>query len=201
MLNYIWSFMILVSIIFATINGRLGTLATEALGASKDAVSMIISLCGAMCFWSGMLKIAEQGGLTRILAKILKPLTRLLFPTIASNSDAAGAIVSNMSANMLGMGNAATPFGIKAMQELDILNNHCVYASDAMCMFVVINTASIQLIPTTMIALLSGAGASNPFDIILPTLISSFASLIFGTLLCSALSHTSKTPPLKRGVK
>ena len=201
MLNYIWSFMILVSIIFALVNGRLDVLATQALDASKDAVSMIISLSGAMCFWSGMLKIAEQGGLTHILAKILKPLTRLLFKEVPSNSNAAGAIVSNMSANMLGMGNAATPFGIKAMQELDILNKHCVYASDAMCMFVVINTASIQLIPTTMIALLSGAGANNPFDIILPTLISSFTSLIFGALLCSALSHTSKPPPLKRGVK
>ncbi len=197
MLNYIWAFMIIISIIAATFGGKLDTLATEALTASKDAIATVISLTGAMCFWSGILKIAENCGITKALSRFLKPVIRFLFPSVPPHSDAAGAIVSNMSANMLGMGNAATPFGIKAMHELDALNNHSQTASNAMCMFVVVNTASIQLIPTTMISILSGAGAQNPFDIMLPTLIVSFASLVAGTLMCAALSRTN-APPRKR---
>ena len=191
MLNYIWAFMILFSIIFGLINGRLDIVATQALVAAKDAVNTVISLVGVMCFWSGMLKIAEQGGIIRALSRLLSPIIRALFPTLVPNGKAADAIISNMSANMLGMGNAATPFGIKAMQELDELNNHSMYASNAMCMFVVINTASIQLIPTTMIGVLSSAGATNPFDIIFPTIICSFIALIFGVLMCSALAKTT----------
>lgn len=191
MLNYIWAFMIIISIIAAAFGGRLDTLAAEALTASKDAITTVISLTGAMCFWSGILKIAENSGVTNALSRLLKPIIRFLFPTISPHSDAAGAIVSNMSANMLGMGNAATPFGIKAMHELDALNNHSKTASSAMCMFVVVNTASIQLIPTTMISILSGAGAQNPFDIMVPTLIVSFISLIAGTLMCASLSNAS----------
>lgn len=190
MLNYIWAFMIIISIIFGAVNGRLDVVATEALAASKEAVMTVLALTGAMCFWSGLLKIAEEGGLVNALRKLLRPVIRLLFPGIRPDSDAAGAIISNMSANLLGMGNAATPFGIKAMHELDALGGHSGVASNAMCMFVVINTASIQLIPTTMIAILSGAGAQNPFDIIVPTLITSFIALVLGALMCAALSRT-----------
>lgn len=188
MLNYIWAFMIIISIVTAAFNGRLDAVAIQAMEASKTAVMSVLSLTGAMCLWSGLLKIAELGGLTRALSKLLRPVVRLLFPSIDPNSKAAAAIVSNISANMLGMGNAATPFGIKAMQELSALNRGSVAASDAMCMFVVINTASVQLIPTTMLAILGGAGAQNPFDIIIPTLISSFLTLIFGTFTCFVLS-------------
>lgn len=191
MLNYIWSFMMITAVIFGALSGRLDLLASEALAAAKDAIMTTLSLTGAMCMWSGLLKIAEEGGIINALKRLLRPVLRLLFPKINPNSDAAGAIISNMSANLLGMGNAATPFGIKAMRELDRLNPHSGVASDAMCMFVVVNTASIQLIPTTMIAILSGAGAKNPFDIIIPTLISSFFALILGALMCSALSHKS----------
>ncbi len=186
MLNFIWSFMILFSIIFAAANGQIDAVALRSLDAAKDAVTMVISLTGAMCFWSGILKIAENGGLLHSLSKLLRPIIRLLFPDINPNSDAAGAIISNMSANLLGMGNAATPLGIKAMQELDNINHHSSVASNAMCRLVVINTASMQLIPTTMIAILSGAGGQNPFDIILPTLLCSFPALVFGILLCRA---------------
>lgn len=192
MLNYIWAFMMIIAIVFGAINGRLDLIATEALAAAKDAVMTTLALTGAMCFWSGLLKIAEAGGVIAALRRLLHPIIRLLFPGIKPDSDAAGAIVSNMSANLLGMGNAATPFGIKAMQELDRLGGHSGVASNAMCMFVVVNTASIQLIPTTMIAILSGAGAQNPFDIILPTLIASFATLTLGTLMCAALSRTGR---------
>lgn len=192
MLNYIWAFMMIIAIVFGAINGRLDLIATEALAAAKDAVMTVLALTGAMCFWSGLLKIAEEGGVINALRRLLRPVLRLLFPSIKPDSDAAGAIISNMSANLLGMGNAATPFGIKAMHELDRLSGHSGVASNAMCMFVVVNTASIQLIPTTMIAILSGAGAQNPFDIIVPTLITSFAALILGALMCAALSRTGK---------
>lgn len=192
MLNYIWAFMMIIAIVFGAINGRLDLIATEALAAAKDAVMTTLALTGAMCFWSGLLKIAEAGGVIAALRRLLRPVIRLLFPGIKPDSDAAGAIVSNMSANLLGMGNAATPFGIKAMQELDRLGGHSGVASNAMCMFVVVNTASIQLIPTTMIAILSGAGTQNPFDIILPTLIASFAALTLGALMCAALSRTGR---------
>lgn len=182
----------IIAIVFGAINGRLDLIATQALEAAKDAVMTVLALTGAMCFWSGLLKIAEEGGVINALRRLLRPVLRLLFPSIKPDSDAAGAIISNMSANLLGMGNAATPFGIKAMHELDRLSGHSGVASNAMCMFVVVNTASIQLIPTTMIAILSGAGAQNPFDIIVPTLITSFAALILGALMCAALSRTGK---------
>ena len=192
MLNYIWAFMMIIAIVFGAINGRLDLIATQALAAAKDAIMTVLALTGAMCVWSGLLKIAEEGGVINALRRLLRPVIRLLFPSIKPDSDAAGAIISNMSANLLGMGNAATPFGIKAMHELDRLSGHSGIASNAMCMFVVVNAASIQLIPTTMIAILSGAGAQNPFDIIVPTLITSFAALILGALMCAALSRTER---------
>lgn len=190
MLNYIWSFMIIISVICAAIAGNLDSLATEALSGAKNAITVIISLTGAMCFWSGILNVAEKSGLTESLSKLLHPIIRLLFPSVSPKSAAANAIVSNMSANMLGMGNAATPFGLKAISELSHLNGDINIASDAMCMFVVINTASIQLIPSTMISILSANGSKTPFEIMLPTLIVSFISLLAGTLMCLSLSKS-----------
>lgn len=184
--------MLVSSILFSFFSSSGPSVGSEMLLGAKDAVFNVLSLAGAMCFWNGMISIARESGLLKIVAHILKPLTHILFPSVEQGSKAEEAIVSNMSANMLGMGNAATPFGINAMHELDLINHASPYASDAMCMFVVINTASIQLLPTTMLAILSGGGAKEPFCIIIPTLVSSFISFFAAVVWCRILSHTKR---------
>lgn len=152
MLNYIWAFMMIIAIVFGAVNRAARPDCDSGARGGKGRGYDGACTHRRDVLWSGLLKIAEEGGVINALRRLLRPVLRLLFPGIKPDSDAAGAIISNMSANLLGMGNAATPFGIKAMHELDRLSGHSGVASNAMCMFVVVNTASIQLIPTTMIA-------------------------------------------------
>ena len=192
MLNYIWAGLILISYIFAIINGRVELVTQAALSGAGDAVKMIFSLLGIMCFWTGLLQIAKKSKLTDKFAKLITPLTRLLFPELKEGSNAINAIVMNMMANILGLSNAATPLGLKAMEELDKENGGDSVASNAMCMFVVINTAALDLIPTTVIALRSAAGSQNPFEIIVPAWISSVISIICGVCAAKIFSKTQK---------
>lgn len=180
MLNYIWSGMIIISFITAVFTNRINDVTNAALEGAGSAVETCIGLLGAMCLWTGLSKVAEDSGLTRIFAKLLRPVTKILFPKLKCGSAALEAIVLNMVANLLGMGNAATPLGIKAMKELSALNTDKGTASDEMCMFVVINTASIQLIPATVIALRQGAGSLNPAEIIAPVWICSICAVTVG---------------------
>jgi len=186
MINYIWAFLILVSIVVCAFTGRIDQVANAAIKSSNEAITMVLTLCGAMCLWSGLMKIAEEGNLVKVLSKLLYPVTKRLFREIPQKSQAMGYIVMNIVANILGMGNAATPLGIKAMEELDKLNGKSARASCAMCTFVVLNTASIQLIPANMIALRMQAGSSNPSEIIVPVWIISFITLI-SVLLCAKI--------------
>ncbi len=183
MMNYIWAGMILLAYIFALFTGRIEAVTQGALDGAKNAVEMVLSLLGMMCFWTGLLEIAKRSGLTEKLSALLRPLTRILFPQLDRKSPALSAIVMNMIANILGLSNAATPLGLKAMTELDRLNGGSKTASDAMCMFVVINTASINLIPTTIITLRSAAGSADPFGIIVPVWICSILSITVGVLM------------------
>lgn len=175
-MNYIWCGMILVSLIIAFINGTVDETVNAAFEGAKESVFTVLSLAGVMCFWTGMMKIAEKTGLSQKLEKLLSPVIRFLFPN--AGSEAKKHIAMNISANFLGMGNAATPMGIKAMQALDKENLNPLYASDDMCMLVVLNTASIQLIPTTIIALRVAASSQDPFSIILPIWISSLTAVV-----------------------
>ena len=177
MINYIWGAIMLISLVTAFFTGRVEAAATAAMQGAADAVTMSVSLLGVMCLWTGIMKIAQDSGLTGLFAKGMKPLTKFLFPNISQNSEAMDAIVMNMTANLFGMANAATPLGLKAMKELNRLNRGNG-ASDEMCLFAVINTASLQLIPSTVIALRQGS--QNPFEIILPVWIVSIITLTAG---------------------
>ena len=158
----------------------------------EKAFSLFLTLAPLMCFWSGIMEIADKSTMTKIIPRLLSPLTRFLFGKRVCNSPAIGKITMNMSSNILGMGNAATPLGISAMKELDKLNPNPTVASDAMCMFIVINTASIQLIPSTVIALRGQMGSASPTDILLPTLITTLFAFLAGTLSAKICGYRGK---------
>ncbi len=174
-MNYIWCAMIIFSLIVAALNGSLDATINAAFDGAKSSVEVVLSFAGVMCFWTGMLKIAEKSGISEKIEKLLNPVIKRLFPS-ASN-DAKKYISMNMTANILGMGNAATPMGIKAMAELDKSNKNPLRASDDMCMLVVLNTTSFQLIPTTIIALRTAAGSAEPMSVIAPIWITSICSI------------------------
>lgn len=178
MLNKIWGGMMVVAILSAVATGKIGELGSSVLTGAQDAVTMTISLAGIMCFWTGIMKIAENTGVTSFIAKLLSPVIQFLFPGIC-DKEAKNAIVMNMTANMLGMSNAATPLGLKAMEKLNKYSDS-KNATDHMCMFAVINTASIQLIPSTLIALRQGAGARYPAEIIPAVWICSVCAITVG---------------------
>lgn len=170
-MNYIFYFLIVISIIAGAINGRLQEVVNSILSGAELSVKVAFSLIGIMAFWLGMMKIAEKSGLIAIIARIIKPVTKKLFKEIPEDSPAVGDIAMNFSANALGLANAATPIGIKAMKELQKINVDKKSASNAMCMLLAMNTAGFQLIPATVIAVLIGIGYKNPTEIIAPTLL------------------------------
>ena len=163
MLNYIWFGLIFISVVVGTITGRIDLVTEAAISMSKTAVEIAIGLIGIMALWLGIMKIAEESGLIKIIAKVIKPITIRLFPDVPVDHPAMGSIVLNMAANMLGLGNAATPLGLKAMKELQGLNEQKDTATDAMCTFLAINTSSVQIIlPATVVGLM-GASSSEIF--------------------------------------
>lgn len=192
MLNLIWSGLFAVSIIVSFFTGNFEQCALAAVEGAGEGITLCITLCGAMCFWSGIMEIASKSGAVDALAKFLKPITKLLFPKLRQDSKAMRAIVTNMTANILGMSNAATPLGIRAMELLQKENTDKKRASSEMCMFVIINTASIQLIPTTLIALRSSCGSSCPTEIIVPIWITSTITLVVGVILAKVFEKVTK---------
>jgi len=184
MLNYIWFGMMAISVVAGIITGRIDAVTEAAISMSKVAVEISIGLIGIMALWLGIMKIAEASGLIRIIARGLRPITIRLFPDVPADHPAIGSIVLNMSANMLGLGNAATPLGLKAMEELQELNPKKDTATNAMVMFLAINTSSVQLIiPATVVALM-GATASQIFiTTILATLCSTITAIFMVRLL------------------
>lgn len=182
-MNYIFYFLIVISIIAGAINGKLPDVVNSILAGAELSVKVAFSLIGIMAFWLGMMKIAEKCGLINIIAKIIKPITKRLFNEIPENSPAIGDIAMSFSANAFGLTNAATPIGIKAMEELQNQNKDKSSASNAMCMFLAMNTAGFQLIPATVIAILIGIGYKNPTEIIAPTLLVTSIAFISAILL------------------
>jgi spore maturation protein SpmA len=166
-LNYIWLGLIVAAALMGGATGHLKELTDGAFGAAKSAVMDIaLPLVGFMALWLGIMRIAEKSGLLQVLARALRPLLRLLFPEIPADDPAMGAMVMNIAANMLGLGNAATPLGLRAMQRLERLNPHPGTATNAMCTFLAINTSSVQLIPATAVGILAAAKSTNPTAII-----------------------------------
>ena len=176
MINYIWAGMIVLSLLSGLLSGNIETITKGAIDGCAEGVSLCVSLLGIMCFWTGISKIAEKSGLIEGFARLIRPITKFLFPRLKEGSEALSAIVMNMVANFFGMGNAATPLGIKAMKELDKINGS-KEASNEMCTFAVINTASIQLIPSTIISLRQTFGSEDPGAIIVPVWIASIVAV------------------------
>lgn len=183
MLNVIWLGLIVISIVVAAVTGRMEAINAAAFEGAKTGVTVCLGLLSVLAFWMGMMRIAEKSGLLELLAGALSPIIQVLFPDVPKGHPAMGYILSNMSANLLGLGNAATPMGLKAMEELQKLNPDKQNASAAMCTLLAINTASITIIPTTMIAIRMQYGSVNPVEIVGTTLLSSFAATIVALLI------------------
>lgn len=186
------------SILFGLLNGNMDKVNLAAINGCKDAVTLVLTLIGSISLWSGLMEIAEKSGLTNIIAKMLSPLICRIFKGVKKGSKALKLITMNITANMLGLGNAATPLGLSAMEELNkaLPDKFKGVASDDMVNFVVINTCSVQLIPTTVAVLRAKYGANKPLDIILPVLIVSIVSLIIGLITSKFLSRFFKIKPL-----
>ena len=182
-MNYIFYFLIVFSIIFAMYSGKLEDVVNSILTGADLSVKVAFSLIGVMAFWLGIMRIAEQSGIVDFITKLLKPIAKFLFNEVPPDNKAIGDIAMNFSANALGLSNAATPIGLKAMEELQQLNKDKQSASNAMCMFLAMNTAGFQIIPATVIAILVGIGYKNPTEIILPTLIVTGTAFIFAIII------------------
>lgn len=188
-MNYIWAALILISVFCAMVTGRMPQLSAAVLSGATGAVELVIAMAGMMCAWTGLMKIADAGGITGLLSKLLNPLMRLLFPSLKKGSPAVRAICMNITANLLGLGNAATPMGIAAMKELAKLNPSQT-ADNAMVMFVVINASSIQLIPTFMGTLRAKYGSPAPFDILPAVWLASVVALLAGIAAAKVMEGT-----------
>ena len=189
MINYIWFVMIFLGLIVGIFTGNGEGISNAIIGSIDSTVSFIIGLVGLMCFWCGVMKVAEKSGFTEKLAKLMKPILKLIFKESAKDEKALGAIVMNITANLMGLGNAATPFGIKAMEEMDRLNNEKGRASNDMALFLVLNAACIQLVPSTVLSIRAAAGSTNPGVIILPAIISTGTAAIVGVICCKILQR------------
>ncbi len=192
MMNYIWSGILIISVICSIITNKVSDVSNSVLSGASDAISLVISLTGMMALWTGIMKVAESSGITYIISKIFSPIIKFLFPDLHENRKASDAVCMNITANLLGLGNAATPFGIKAMNEMQKLNKNKPVATRSMIMFVVINTASLQLIPTLLCTIRQKYGSQNPMDILPCLWISSLIALIAGITLTKILEKTEK---------
>ncbi len=179
-INKAFGFLIITSIIAAVLTGKISTITADSMSAAAAGVTRVFSLIGILTLWLGVAKIAERSGLLGLFTRLLQPFLSLLFPSIPKGHPAMGSILMNFSANLFGFGSAATPFGLKAMKELQSLNRS-ERASEAMCTFLAINTSSLTLIPSTIIALRVNAHSANPAEIvgpmILATLVSTFVAV------------------------
>ncbi|WP_131782749.1 nucleoside recognition domain-containing protein [Legionella gresilensis] len=189
MLNIIWLSMILLSVVVGIIQGRLDQVVQAVTDSAKLGFEIALGLAGIMAFWLGIMEIAAESGLVNKFARLLKPIMRPLFPDVPAEHPAMGAMILNIAANMLGLANAATPFGLRAMKELQRLNSHVDEASNAMCTFLAINTSSVQLIPATAIAFLAANGSLHPSSVIISSLLATTCSTIVAIVAVKRLAR------------
>ena len=176
------------SVVCAALLGNTQELSKAVTDSGAQAVALLIKLAGMLCLWSGVMKIAQESGFTRLIAKVFSPLLRRLFPRLDPDSEVFGSISMNISANLLGLGNTATPFGLKAMRGLHSMSGSTDRATDEMIVFVVMNTASLQLLPTMLGALRQSYGSKEPFEILVPVWISSACALATALTITCALN-------------
>ncbi|HZH58434.1 MAG TPA: nucleoside recognition domain-containing protein [Metabacillus sp.] len=183
MVNIIWVMLTVIGIVFAMFNGTMDEVNEAIFKGGKEAVTIAIGFISVLVFWLGLMKVAEQAGLLEKLGNLFKPIVTRLFPEVPPEHPAMGYMLSNMMANLFGLGNAATPLGIKAMEQLKVLNGGSDRASRSMITFLAINTSSLTLIPTTVIAIMMTYGSSSPTSIVGPTLIATFLSTLGAILI------------------
>ena len=197
MLNYIWAFMILIGITVGAFNGNMGKVSTETLNSAKEAVTLCITMLGVMSLWTGLMNVARGCGLMDKLTHLMKPVIRFLFPSIPENHKANEYIAANMVANILGLGWAATPVGIKAIQEMRELDRKRCGNYDSsrptvdMCTFLIVNMSSLQLIPVNIIAYRSQYGSANPAAILAPAIIATTCSTIAGVVYAKVAAYVA----------
>jgi len=192
-MNVIWTALLALSVCFALGDGPQGAarLTQGVLDGAENAVAFAFGLVGALSFWSGMLKVAEASGITQAVAKLLSPLVRWLFPSIPPGHPASSSVLMAITVNMIGLGNAATPLGLKAMEDLAKLNGRKNEASDAMCTFLAVSTSGVTLIPSTVIAVRAAAGSHAPAAVV--------ATTLFATLLATAVAIAADRAMIRRG--
>ena len=227
MLNHIWFAMIILAILIAAgsdiynelvapqptgISGqkaetrnlneetKLGRVTSAALEGAGAAVEIAIGLIGIMALWLGVMKVAQEAGIINIIAKLVRPITRWLFPKIPEDHPAIGAMIMNIAANMMGLSNAATPLGLKAMEELDTLNPNKGEATDDMCTFLVINTSAITLLPATAIAIRASLGSANPQMIIIPSILAASCATIVGVTTVKLIQAFNRKKDVKHTI-
>ncbi|TCZ81255.1 nucleoside recognition protein [Paenibacillus albiflavus] len=196
MVNFIWLFFIAVGFIFAGIQGKIDVATQAMFKGAESAVTVCFGLISILVFWLGIMRIAEDAGILRKLGALIRPVIRFLFPSVPKNHPAIGYIMTNMSANILGLGNAATPMGIRAMQELQKLNPNKDAPSAAMCTLLALNTSSVTLVPTTLIAIRMTYGSVNPTEIVGTTLIATIISTTVAIIVDRWYRGRQKHPPL-----
>lgn len=192
MLNILWPIFIIISVIYAILSGNIESLNNEIFESINNVVQFSLTLVGITCFWTGIMAIASKTTTIKYLSKLLQPVIKFLFPNIRKESETSQNIVMNIVANILGLGNAATPLGLKAMNELQKENIEKERLSDNMMMLIVLNTASLQIIPTTVLAIRSSLGSSNPNIIIVPVWIATICAAIVGIIATKILIKIQK---------
>jgi spore maturation protein A len=188
-INTIWVLMIALGVLAAALTGTMENVSSGIMTSMSVSVELFLGLMGVMTLWTGVMRVAQKSGLVDNIAGIIRPVLAILFPGVPKGHPAMGAIVMNITANMLGLGNAATPLGINAMKELQRLNDKPGMATNAMCTLLVINTSSVQLIPATVIGLRSAAGSAHPAEIIGTTLIATTVSTLAGLVAVKMLER------------
>ncbi len=195
MLNIIWLLLILGGVLVAGLSGQVEVVTDAAMTSARLAVEFVLGYMGIITFWVGLMKVAEESGLVRSLAGLMRPVVGLLFPSLPRDHPAVGAILMNLSANLLGVGSAATPLGLKAMEELQKLNDDRETASDAMCTFLALNTSSVTLIPVSVIGIRAAAGSADPAEIVGTTIFATSCS----TLVALSLDYLFRRLGQRRG--
>lgn len=196
MMNYVWPVLILFSFVASIITGNVGALSNAVIQGGQNAVELLLRLVAMLCLWGGIMEIAQQSGITAAVSKLLRPVLKLIFPRLRNEKYALEAISMNITANVLGLGNAATPLGLEAMRRLQLINEDTETASNEMIVFVVMNTAAMHIIPTTVATMRGQYGSKSPMEIMPASILTSFCALTVA-IVCAKLGNKLKAPKRK----
>lgn len=196
MMNYVWPVLILFSFVASIITGNVGQLSNAVIQGGQNAVELLLRLVAMLCLWGGIMEIAQQSGITAAVSKLMRPVLKLIFPRLRNEKYALEAISMNITANVLGLGNAATPLGLEAMRRLQLINEDTETASNEMIVFVVMNTAAMHIIPTTVATMRGQYGSKSPMEIMPASILTSFCALTVA-VVCAKLGNKLKAPKRK----